>query len=62
MNKQIGPPLCGRPILHVNGHFYATDVKIVKTNLTSETLIKAVRYKTGRKKEDGLSKENEIFL
>ena len=43
------------------GRFYVRDVKVVKTNLTSETL-KPSAIKTGRKNEDDLTEENEIFL
>ena len=44
-----------------NGRFYARDVEVVKTNLTSETLGPS-GIKTGRKNEDDLTEENEIFL
>ena len=47
--------------LFLNGRSYARDVKVVKTNLTSETL-KPPGIKTGRKNEDDLTEENEIFL
>ena len=47
--------------LFLNGRFYARDVKVVKTNLTSETL-KPSGIKMGRKNEDDLTEENEIFL
>jgi len=46
---------------HDSGRFYARDVKVVKTNLTSETL-KPSGIKTGRKNEDNLKEENEVFL
>ena len=41
--------------------FYARYVKVVKTNLTSETL-KPSGIKTGRKNEDDLTEENEFCL
>ena len=47
--------------LNRNGRFYARDVKVVKTNLTYETL-KPSGIKTRRKNEDDLTEENEIFL
>ena len=43
------------------GRFYPRDVKVVKTNLTSETL-KPSGIKTGRKNEDDVTERNEIFL
>ena len=43
------------------GRFYARDVKVVKTNLTSETL-KPSGIKRESKNEDDLTKENEIFF
>ena len=44
-----------------NGRFYARDVKVVKTHLTSETL-KPSGIKTGRIKVDKLTDKNKIFL
>ena len=44
-----------------NGRFYARDVEVVKTSLTSKTL-KPSGIRTGRKIEDDLTEENEIFL
>ena len=41
--------------------FCAREVKVVKTNLTSETL-KPSGIKTGHKNDDDLTEENEIFL
>ena len=43
------------------GRFYARDVKVVKTHLTSETL-KWSGIKTGRIKVDKLTDKNKIFL
>ena len=43
------------------GRFYARDVKVVKTHLTSETL-KPSGIKTGRIKVDKLTDKNKIFL
>ena len=44
-----------------NDRFYARDVKVVKTHLTSETL-KPSGIKTGRIKVDKLTDKNKIFL
>ena len=43
------------------GRFYARDVKVVKTHLTSETL-KPSGIKTRRIKVDDLTEKNKLFL
>ena len=45
----------------IHGRFYARDVKVVKTHLTSKTL-KPSGIKTGRIKVDKLTDKNKIFL
>ena len=57
IHQKILDPL-GRFII---GRFYARDVKVVKTHLTSETL-KRSGIKTGRIKVDKLTDKNKIFL
>ena len=46
---------------YLNGRFYAGDVKVVKTHLTSKTL-KPSGIKTGRIKVDKVTDKNKIFL
>ena len=45
----------------VNGRFYARDVKVVKTHLTSQTL-RPSGIKTGRIKVDKLTDKDKIFF
>ena len=48
-------------VIAIIGRFYARDVKVVKTHLTSETL-KPSGIKTGRIKVAKLTDKNKIFL
>ena len=48
-------------LVSINGRFYARDVKVVKTYLTSQTL-KPSGIKMGRIKVDKQTDKNKIFV
>ena len=54
-------PFISVSVIFVIGRFYARDVKVVKTHLTSETL-KRSGIKTGRINVDKQTDKNKIFL